>query len=50
VYAVTEDNVVTVYRNGRFDSYSQFAVSDEAVSLTAGDKGNVVFQTDRGYW
>src|SRR6476469_7426212 len=42
VYAFTEDNVVTVYRNGDFDSYSQFATSGEAVSLVD-IKGKVVF-------
>lgn len=51
VYAVTEDNVVTVYRNGGFNSYSQFATSGEAVSLTVVDvKGNVVVETDKGYY
>jgi ligand-binding sensor domain-containing protein len=49
VYALTEDNVVTVYRNGSFNSYSQFASSGQAVSLTAVDaQGDVVFETDKG--
>jgi len=51
VYAVTEDNVVTVYRQGGFDSYSQFATSGEAVSLTVVDiNGSVVVETDKGYY
>lgn len=51
VYAVTEDNVVTVYRKGGFISYSQFAASGEGVSLAVVDvKGSVVVETDKGYY
>ncbi len=51
VYAVTEDYVVTVYRNSSFTSYSQFATSGESVSATVRDAlGNVVFETDKGYY
>ena len=32
VYAVTENNVVTVYRNGAFRSYADFATSGEPVA------------------
>jgi signal transduction histidine kinase/ligand-binding sensor domain-containing protein len=51
LFAVTEDNVVTVYRNGSFVSYTQFAVSGEQVFPMVGDaKGSIVFETDKGYY
>ncbi len=51
VYALTEDDIVTVYRNGSFNSYSQFATSGERVSAFSNDdKGNLVLKTDQGYY
>ncbi len=51
VYAVTENYVVTVYRNGVFRSYSDFATSGEAIAAIAGDaKGSAVFETAKGYY
>ena len=49
VYAVTENNVVTVYRNGAFRSYADFATSGEPVAAIVSDaKGNAVFETTKG--
>ncbi|MBI3425039.1 MAG: hypothetical protein HY011_19050 [Acidobacteria bacterium] len=51
VYAVTENNVVTVYRNGVFRSYSDFAAAGEAIATIVSDaKGNAVFETAKGYY
>ena len=51
VYALTENNVVTVYRNGVFRSYSDFATSGEPIAAIVSDaKGNVVFETIKGYY
>src|SRR5581483_4997690 len=51
VYAVTENNVVTVYRNGVFSSYSDFVTSGEPVAAIVSDaKGNAVFETAKGYY
>ncbi len=51
LYGVTEDNVVTVYRNSSFVSYSQFATAGERVAeIVNDDKGNTLFETDRGYY
>ncbi len=51
VYAVTENNVVTVYRNGVFSSYSDFATSGESpIAIVEDAKGNAVFETSKGYW
>lgn len=48
-YAVTEDNVVTVYRNGAFTSYQQFASVGEGVSDIALDgNGATVIETVKG--
>ncbi|MEP7339790.1 MAG: two-component regulator propeller domain-containing protein [Acidobacteriota bacterium] len=49
VYAFTENHVVTVYRNGVFRSYSDFATSGEAIAAIVSDtKGNVIFETVKG--
>lgn len=51
LYAVTEDNVVTVYRNSSFASYSQFATAGEQVAeIVNDDQGNTLFETDKGYY
>ena len=51
VYAVTEDNVVTVYRNGAFVSYSQFATAgDRVAAIVNDDKGKTLFETGQGYY
>ncbi len=51
VYAVTENNVVVVYRNGVFRSYADFATSGDPIAAITGDaKGNAVFETDKGYY
>jgi signal transduction histidine kinase/ligand-binding sensor domain-containing protein len=51
LYAFTEDNVLTVYRNGAFVSYPQFATSSEPVrAIVSNAKGNPVFETDKGYY
>jgi len=49
VYAVTENYVVTVYRNGGFRSYSDFATSGESITAIRSDaQGNAVFETAKG--
>ena len=49
VYAYTENYVVTVYRNGVFNSYSDFATSGEPIAAIVNDaKGNAVFETAKG--
>ncbi len=51
LYAVTEDNVVTVYRGGEFVSYTQFAAASEAVAeIKDGADGDPVFETTKGYY
>ncbi len=51
VYAVTENYVVTVYRNGVFNSYADFATSGEPIAAIVSDaKGNAVFETAKGYY
>ena len=49
VYAYTENYVVTVYRNGIFNSYSDFATVGEPIAAIVSDgKGNAVFETAKG--
>lgn len=49
VYAYTENYVVTVYRNGVFRSYADFATSGEPIVTIVSDaKGNAVFETAKG--
>lgn len=49
VYAYTENYVVTIYRNGVFNSYSDFATAGEPIVAIVSDaKGNVVFETVKG--
>ena len=49
VYAYTENYVVTVYRNGVFRSYSDFATSGEPIAAIVGDaNGRAVFETAKG--
>ena len=51
VYAYTENYVVTVYRNGVFNSYSEFATSGEPIAAIVSDaKGNALFETAKGYY
>ncbi len=51
LYAITEDNAVTVYRNNEFASYSQFAAAGEPVSSVVDDAaGGVIFETEKGYY
>ena len=51
VYAYTENYVVTVYRNGVFNSYADFATSGEPIAAIVSDaKGNALFETARGYY
>ena len=51
VYAVTENYVVTVYRNGVFRSYSDFTTSGDPIAAIVSDaKGNAVFETAKGYY
>ncbi len=50
-YAVTEDGVITMHRNGEFISYSQFAASGEPIAEIVGDaEGHAVFETENGYY
>ena len=49
VYALTENYVVTVYRNGGFRSYSDFATSGEPIIAIGSDaQGSAVFETAKG--
>lgn len=49
VYAYTENYVVTVYRNGVFRSYADFATAGEPIAAIASDaQGNVIFETVKG--
>ena len=49
VYAVTESNVVTVYRNGVFHSHVDFATGGEPIAAIVSDEnGNIVFETVKG--
>ncbi len=49
VYAYTENYVVTIYRNGVFRSYSDFATSGEPIAAIVSDaQGNAVFETAKG--
>ncbi len=49
VYAYTENYVVTIYRNGIFRSFSDFATSAEPIAAIVSDaKGNAVFETAKG--
>jgi signal transduction histidine kinase/ligand-binding sensor domain-containing protein len=51
IYAVTENNIVTVYRQGVFRSYADFANAGEPVAATVSDaQGNVVIETTKGYY
>jgi signal transduction histidine kinase/ligand-binding sensor domain-containing protein len=51
LYALTEDFVVTVYRNGSFASYTQFAASGETIiGLTSDNQGIPLFETDKGFY
>ena len=51
LYALTEDFVVTVYRNGSFASYTQFATSGETIiGLTSNNEETPVFETDKGFY
>src|SRR6266498_4156039 len=49
VYALTENNLVTVYRNGVFSSYSDFATSGEGpIAIVSDANGNAIFETGKG--
>src|ERR1051325_1030409 len=49
VYALTENNLVTVYRNGVFTSYSDFATSGEGpIAMVSDANGNAIFETGKG--
>jgi signal transduction histidine kinase/ligand-binding sensor domain-containing protein len=49
VYAYTENYVVTVYRQGVFRSYADFATAGEPIAAIVSDaKGNAVFETAKG--
>ncbi|MBS1790230.1 MAG: hypothetical protein JST85_21070 [Acidobacteria bacterium] len=49
VYAYTENYVVTVYRQGVFRSYSDFATAGEPIAAIVSDaQGNAVFETAKG--
>lgn len=51
LYATSEDNLVTVYRDGIFRTYSDFAGSDERVYQILSDaKGNAIFETAKGHY
>jgi len=51
VYAVTENYVVTVYRNSVFSSYADFVTSGEPITaILSGAKGNIIFETAKGYY
>jgi ligand-binding sensor domain-containing protein len=51
VFAYTENYVVTVYRNGAFTSYADFATSGESIAAIVNDaKGNAVFETAQGFY
>lgn len=51
IYAATENNVVTIYRNGDFRSYLDFATSGEIIAAIVSDaKGNIIFETAKGYY
>ncbi len=51
IYACTENYVVTVYRNGFFNSYSDFATSGDPIfTITSDAKGNALLETDKGYF
>lgn len=51
VYAYTENYVVTVYRNGGFRSYADFATAGEPIAAIAGDaNGNALFETAKGFY
>ncbi|MFN7928986.1 MAG: two-component regulator propeller domain-containing protein [Blastocatellia bacterium] len=50
VYAATENNVVTVYHNGVFRSYTDFATSGEIIAAIVSDaNGGPIFETAKGY-
>src|SRR4051812_25665478 len=51
LYSITEGNIITIYRNGEFSSYSQFATAGERVlEIMSDDTGSTVFETERGYY
>lgn len=50
-YAITEDNVVTVYRDGQFTSYTQFAAAGEPIAtIETSAAGDPIFVTDKGVY
>jgi signal transduction histidine kinase/ligand-binding sensor domain-containing protein len=51
IFAQTEDDILTVFRNGSFVSHWQFAVSGERVEdIVSDDKGNTLVETLRGFY
>lgn len=50
IYAVTEDHIVTVYRNRVFTSYSQFATAGERVLEIMNDGQSTLFETEKGFY
>ncbi len=51
VYAYTEDYVVTVYRDGKFVSYTNFATAGEPIGAIASDaQGTTIVETAKGYY
>ncbi len=51
VYAVTENYVVTVFRNGVFNSYADFATPGEPIAtITSDAKGNALLETGKGFY